>query len=134
MHSKNKKNGFTLIEVLFALAILGSILTPVILNQSKLLSRIAFQSELLVRTFAGLHFMLDSFVKFEQNNSRRTATEAIDDPQANLRFGITQPREALKKAFRGLYKQQVAIEWEEGKARLQDNLVTFMFLPEIEEK
>ena len=131
---QNKKRGFTLIEVLIALAILGATLTPLILNQSRFLSRTHMQSNILDRTFAGLHFMVDSFAKFEQNNKFRTAKKIIESPETTLKFSITQPKTALKKEFKNLFKQEVSLEWDGDGKKQQDNLVTFVFLPDVEEK
>ena len=134
IHSKNDANGFTLIEVLLALSILGMILTPLVLNQGRFLGRIALQSTLLYRTYLGEKFMLDSYVKFEQDNSQRKATKSVDDPKTTLSFKITEPSSTIKKLFRDLYKQEVTIEWEEMGTKYKDNLVTFLFAPELEEK
>jgi len=132
IHFKNNSNGFTLLEVLFALVILASILTPLILNQTRFLGRLGFQSELLARTYAGEKFMLDAHLKFEQDNQQRTVLKSIDDPQSTLRSHITDPSKRIKKEFNELYKQEVAIEWEEDGVKRKDNLITFLFLPELE--
>jgi len=92
------------------------------------------QSNILDRTFAGLHFMVDSFAKFEQNNKFRTAKKIIESPETTLKFSITQPKTALKKEFKNLFKQEVSLEWDGDGKKQQDNLVTFVFLPDVEEK
>jgi len=134
IHSKSNTNGFTLLEVLFALSILGMILTPLVLNQSRLLGRIAFQSTLLYRTYVGEKFMLDSYVKFEQDNKQRKATKSIDDPETTVTFRIIEPSPTIKKLFRDLYRQEVFVEWEEAGIKNRDSLISFLFLPELEKK
>ncbi len=132
MRSKNRKKGFTLVEVLFALAILGSILTPLILNQTRFLGRVIFQSELIYRVFASTQYMVESFMKFEQNSKQRTATKTIDNPQTTLKFNIAEPRESIKKSFPDLYKEEVVMEWEEEGKTSKHNILTFIFVPGLE--
>jgi prepilin-type N-terminal cleavage/methylation domain-containing protein len=130
IRSKNN-TGFTLIEVLFAMAIIGIVLTPLIINQGNLLRWVARQSAVLYRTYLGEQFMIDSYIKFEQDNRQRSITKRVEDPEITLIFRIEQASPAIKKLFRNTYTQKVTIEWEEVGTKYSDKLVTFLFLPEL---
>ena len=132
-HSKNK-TGFTLIEVLFALGIVGIVLTPLIVNQGNLLRWVARQSRALERIYAAQQFMVSSVIEFEQNNTLLTATHELKEPKTTLNFALAHPNKALKKQFRSLYKQQVTTSWNEQTFPYSDKLVTFVFLPELEKE
>jgi len=131
---RSKNNGFTLIEVLFALTIIGMAITPLIVNQGNLIGRVGRQARNIFRIYLGEAFMIDSFLKFQENNAQRTASKQNDDPEAFLKFRIDAPNPTLKKEFRNVYKQQVTVEWKEEQEKYSSNLVTFIFLPELEEK
>lgn len=131
IHSKNRAVGFTLIEVLFAMAIIGMVLTTLFLNQSSLIQLVARRSNWLYRTYAGEQFMVASYTKFEQDNQQRSATKQIDDPETTLNFHIADPPSAIKKLFRDMFTNSVTIEWEENRVKYSDKLVTFLFLPEF---
>jgi len=132
IHSKGSTRGFTLIEVLFALAIMGSVLTPLFMNQSTLLQFIARRSIRLHRIYLGEEFMNNSYIKLEQDKKQRTATLHHDDPETTLKFKIEDPRQSIKKLFRDVYVADITIEWKENSANYADKLVTFLFLPELE--
>ena len=134
IHFKNSTVGFTLIEVLFAMAIIGMVLTTLFLNQSSLIQLVARRSNWLYRIYAGEQFMVASYIKFEQDNQQRSGTKQIDDPETTLNFRITDPPSVLKKRFHDMFTNSVKIEWEENKVKYSDNLVTFLFLPEFKKE
>ncbi len=131
IRSRNSTTGFTLIEVLFAMAIIGLALTPLIINQSNLLRWVARQSTLLYRTYLGEQFMIDSYIKFEQDNRQRSARKQVEDPETTLIFRIEESSPAIKKLCRNIYTQKVTVEWEEAGTKYTDKLITFLFLPEL---
>ena len=134
IHSKNSTAGFTLIEVLFSIAIIGLVLTPLFITQSNFLQWVARQSDQLHRAYAGEQFMLNSYIQFEQDNSKRTATKKIDNPPTTFNYRIVDASPAVKKLLRNIYTQEVAIEWEQDRTKFKDKLVTFLFLPEMKKQ
>jgi len=132
IHSKNNSHGFSLLEALLAISVLSMILTPLILNQIKLLTRVIFQAQQIGQIFAAENFMMDSYLQFLLDNKKLKDTKVTDD--AKLNFSITKANQTISKEFRTMYTQKVTSQWQFDDAPYNNTLVTFLFLPELEEK
>jgi len=132
IHSKNNSYGFTLLEALLAISVVAMILTPLLLNQIKLLTRVVFQAQQIAHTFSAEQFMIDSYVQFILDNKKLKNTKTTDDTELN--FSITKGNPTISKEFRSVYAQKVTAQWEYDDTTYKSSLVTFLFLPELEEK
>jgi len=132
IHSKNNSYGFSLLEALLAISVLGMILTPLVLNQIRLLTRVLLQAQQIAHTFTAEQFMIDSYLQFVLDNKRLKDTKVINDTKLN--FSITKASPTISKVFRSMYTQKVTSQWEFNDAPYSDTIVTFLFLPELEEK
>jgi len=128
--SKSNK-GFTLIEVLIALAIVGMALTPLLLNQSSLILRVAENARKIKRIFAAENFMVTSFIEFEKDPQKKKNVKKIEEPEIQLSYRIAKPSEKIKKEFKDIYTTNVTTEWKEQEKAQKEKLVNFLFLPEL---
>jgi len=128
--SKSKK-GFTLIEVLIALAIVGMALTPLLLNQSSLVLRVAENARKIKRIFAAENFMVTSFIEFEKDPQKKKNVKKIEEPEIQLSYRISKPSEKIKKEFKDIYTTNVTTERKEQEKAQKEKLVNFLFLPEL---
>lgn len=129
MNLKNKKSGFTLIEVLMSTAIVGIVLIPVYGLQGQVMERIVKMANSVQRMFAGFDFFLDAQTKLGENEKK--LEKKIEDPSLQLVFKVEDisNKSTLGKEFNNLQLEHVEWEWlVEGKKRT-DELVAFRFIP-----
>lgn len=133
IHSKNR-SGFTLIEVMFAVAIVGIILIPLMATQSALFERIIRTSRTSVRTFMMGFFLQESATKIV-SNEKLPPEKKIDDPITTLSITTKSlEKEKAFKRFHNIERVQVTGKWEDNNRKVQDNIVTFLYKPEKSEK
>jgi len=125
------KKGFTLVEVLIALAIVGMALTPLLLNQSSLALRVAENTRKIKQLLAAENFMVTSFIGFEKDPQKKKNVKKIEEPETQLSYNISKPSDKIKKEFKDIYTTNVTIEWKQQEKTLKEKLVNFLFLPEL---
>ena len=130
----DKKAGFTIIEILLALMIIGIMLPALYVAQGNFLARIGVDTLKLRRIFHAEQFMDSSRLKFEQNPKQRTLTEIIQNPSTKLIYQIKEPSQHLQKRFRDLYAQEVIMEWAEDGIKRKDFLISFIFKPGLKKQ
>lgn len=132
IHSKNHK-GFTLIEVMFAVAIVGIILIPLMANQSALFYRLLNLSRKSTRIFFMDFFLQESLQK--NNDEKASKEKKFDDPAVTLAITTKKiEKEKAFKRFNNIERVQVTGKWEDNNRKIQDSIVTFLYKPETREK
>jgi len=130
-----KNNGFTLIEVLLALALSALVLTPVLLLLGTNVPAVARSSYRLARFLAAKTVLDASVFKSLYDPQYSLKKVTVTDPQVTLSFkqqAIDQREEF--KAFPGIVKQEVVMEWTDRNKKMTDSLITFMYRPEQKKK
>jgi len=126
---KNEKAGFTLIEVLLALAIVGLVLSPIFMLQSNVLRSSSARSKLLSRVLEAKKFLLENEFGLSKEADASRNEKKIANPPATLIYELKKvsPESSLKN-FKNLAAQTVTMQWvdQQGK-RQQDKLVTFLY-------
>ena len=131
MHSRNNQLGFTLIEVLLSLAIIGMVLTPIFLIQSLVLRRTSAGARQFTRLIAAKDFLVDQQFENIQETNTATAEQKITNPPTTLLFTSKKlPENSALKKFKHIMVDTVTMQWTEQNKKRQENLVTFMFKPE----
>lgn len=132
MHFKSRR-GFTLIEVMFAVAIVGIILIPLLANQSTLFSRILTISRTSTRIFSMDFFLQESLEKTVKQEKPITEKK-IDDPPTTLSLSSKKiDKEKVFKRFHNIERVQVSGKWEDNNRKKQETMVTFVYKPEERE-
>lgn len=130
--SKNK-SGFTLIEVLLAMAIIGLVLTPIFAIQMAVLRGNSRAKDILERIFLGKQFLIDNSFQLTSSEQEKRVEKKVDKPATTLLYELRKiPENSPLKKFKNVLIESVLMEWVDarGKKR-QERLVTFIYKPEI---
>lgn len=120
--------GFTLIEVLIALAVFALVMTPILVTQTSIVERIARSSHQLARYIAAESLLMENAV-LRKHDQKVIAQQNVQASPALLRYQTKEPSESLKK-YKGIVTEQVIIEWTDNKRKRTDTLVCLAFKPE----
>ena len=126
-------NGFTLIEVLLAMAIIGLVLTPIFAIQLAVLRSNARASSTLSRIFLGKQFLVENEFQLKPDEQEKRIEKKIDKPATTLTYELKRvPENSALKKFKNILIESVTMQWvdRQGKKR-QERLVTFAFKPEV---
>lgn len=128
IHSKN--NGFTLIEVLLATAIVAIVLTPIFSLQSSTLERIKKMAESVQRMFVAYDFFLDT-QKDDSDQDKKQVTKKHEDPLMDLTYEIIDvPKGSkLSKEFNNLYIEKATWQWKETSGKKIETFLNVLFEP-----
>jgi prepilin-type N-terminal cleavage/methylation domain-containing protein len=135
IHFKNK-NGFTLIEVLFATVIMGLVLSALFATQATIFENMLKTQSHLTRIYAAENFMYDARMA-SQEKSPFTFEKKIEDPPTSFKYESTSSKKKSSlKNFNDLEFEQVTIEWQDlGKTKKKDTVVSFIYKPQpLQEK
>ena len=126
MHFKNR-SGFTLIEVVIAVAIIGIATIPIYTIQSTLLSRVSRYTTQFIATLYAKAFLNESQLSL-QAGKELEKEKRIPGPAMKLTFerGAVASGSSIKK-FKNIVADRVIIEWQEGKNKRKEQMLTFTF-------
>ena len=129
MHFKNR-SGFTLIEVLIAVAIIGVAIMPIYNIQTTLLARVSKYTGAFVRTLYAKSFLNESQLSL-QAGKELEKEKKVPGPSMKLIFerGAVPSGSSVKK-FKNIVLDRVTVEWQEGKAKRKEQFVTFTYKPQ----
>lgn len=125
-------SGFTLIEVLLAMAIIGLVLTPIFSIQLGVLRSNSRASQSLARIFLGKQFLVENEFQLKPEDQEKRIEKKIERPATTLFYELRKiPDNSALKKFKNILIESVLMQWvdREGKKR-QERLVTFIFKPE----
>jgi prepilin-type N-terminal cleavage/methylation domain-containing protein len=127
------KSGFTLIEVLLALAIIGLVLTPIFVNQS-LISRTASRaSRLLTRLFTAKRILVENEFALAPDAQEMKSEKKMGAPPTVFTYELRRiPENSSLKKFKNVWIETVSWPDERGKKRKQQ-LVTLLYKSEEQE-
>jgi len=133
MHSRNR--GFSLVEVMIAIGIIAIGLTPVLLLQNMVLTRVHRMGTRLHRVFWAKQFMFTAREKRGEGVDEFYLEDQEESPKTKLLYR-SEPvdGEAKFDGLRGLYSERVVLSWQDGTERQRENLVTFGFEPARDRK
>jgi prepilin-type N-terminal cleavage/methylation domain-containing protein len=129
----NARPGFTLIEVLLAMAIIGLILTPIFAIQLGVMRSNARASETLQRIFFGKQFLVDNEFQLKPEEQEKRIEKKLEKPPTTLIYELKKiPENSALKKFKDVLIESVIMQWidRQGKKR-QERLVTFVYKPEV---
>ncbi len=134
IYFKNR-NGFTLIEVMITLGIIGLVLTPVFVLQSTTMRVMGQYSQQLVRVLAGQVFFGQMQMQRAINPDIEKETKKIDDPESTFEYSFADiDQKSTLANFKDVGLQEVVIKWHSLWGPEEDTLVSFVYDPEEQEK
>jgi len=128
MHSRSR--GFSLVEVMIAIGIIAIGLTPALLLQNMVLTRVHRMGTRLNRVFLAKQFIFTAREKRGEGVDEFYLEDQEESPKTKLLYR-SEPvdSEAKFDGLRGLYSERVVLSWQDGTERQRENLVTFGFEP-----
>lgn len=125
------QSGFTLIEVLLSVAIVGLVLTPILMLQSMIVRNTGKHTNNLIRIYEAKKFLLDSEISLAPGVDHATQEKKITKPPATLVYEYNKvSQESALKKFKNIYRQMVTIQWRDQSGKHQDRIVLYTYKPE----
>ncbi len=128
---KNNRYGFSFIEAILAVAIVGIVLTPLFLLQGNVIRKIGQWSRYMQRIYEAKNFFIESQRAIPPDTRQVMLEKKIADPEAVLKYEIREiaSKSSLRK-FKNILVEQVTLEWEQEGLKRQDIVMSFLFKPE----
>jgi len=133
MISKSSK-GFTLIETILAIAVMGLVLSPLFITQGTLVQSVARMSRRLGRIFYAKNFMLTARRSTQSDSGQRTVEKKIEDPETTLVYQTKKIGSNSTLESHDLFLETVALRWQEDAQPRDDMLLTMLFKPQHKKK
>jgi prepilin-type N-terminal cleavage/methylation domain-containing protein len=127
MHSKNL-DGFTLIEVMLAVAIMATILTSIFISVGSIMSSVGSFSSHYQRLVHAKNYLIDA--RQHELENKKIGPQTIDYPQTTLTYQKERLSGTSAKSYKDVFKEKVLIEWTENNRKRTDSLISFVFAPE----
>lgn len=126
MNIKNNR-GFSLIEVLLAVAIVAMVITPIFILQASAARAVGRKAKLYDRIVAGYSFLIEcSFIPKPRENDAKK----IDQPVVELRYAATEPSgKSTLAEIPHLMVDRVTINWLERTAKKEDKVIAVRYQP-----
>ena len=126
----SRSKGFSLVEVMIAIGIIAIGLTPALLLQNMVLTRVHRMGTRLHRVFLAKQFLFTAREKREKGVDEFYLEDQEPAPKTKLLYR-SEPVDGDAKfdGLRGLYRERVVLSWQDGRDRQRENLVTFGFEP-----
>ena len=128
IHFKSHKDGFTLIEVIMALAITGLVITPIFILHGTILQRvnrgsIAFDMFLYVKAL-----LVEARQKQNPDAQEFTLEKSIAEFNTTTKYVLSKiDQKSSLASLVGLHQELVTINWVEQEEKKQETLVTFTY-------
>lgn len=128
IRSENNQ-GFTLIEVLLSMVIMGAVITALMSSQSVVL----FSVKTISHQFSRL-LLAKNIIYQTRLHGKTSAESKSDDPPTTFKYSQKKASGAIGKKFKDIYREQMVFEWEEDGRKRSDTIVSFIFKPKEKEE
>lgn len=120
-------NGFTLIEVLISVALIGIIMISIFALESTMFRAIVRWSHRVERMLHVVPFIARTRLDTQQSE-KKEAEKEIRKPKTAVRYSRADlPKESSLGALQGLEKEEVALSWTEFQTKRSDAYVAFVY-------
>lgn len=125
------RNGFTLVEVMIALVVIGLAITPLLITESNVMNATARATAMWRRFTTAHHFLITNAAELSADQPTLTLENQSTRPSMTMKFSAQKVADSSSvAAFKQLYVQRVTYEWQEGAAKKQETLQKFVVMPE----
>lgn len=127
MNTKNNQ-GFTLIEVMLAVAIVAMVITPIFILQASAAGNVGRKARLYDRIAAGYSFLIEcTFIPKPRENDAKK----ISQPTAELRYGpVAVAKNSELADIAHLVVDQVKINWLDRNSKKEELVMALRYQPE----
>jgi prepilin-type N-terminal cleavage/methylation domain-containing protein len=129
IHSKNHKNGFTLVEVVLAMSIAALVLTPVFIMLSTIIQRVDRSSKAFNYILLCSNLLYQARQQQEPDAQTFSLDKAEIDFDATLTYSLEKgvDQKSSLASLQGLHKELVKVSWTEQDKKKQEQLITFVY-------
>ena len=127
--SRSAQSGFMLMEVLLTIAIVGMVITPILMLQTNALRGLYRFSSRITLLFPAKNFLMESVVQAPQKKDQKvTEKKEITSPRATLTY--TQRPVGKNSAFKDIKDLHRASVVAESSRKAKESIVHFIYQPE----
>ncbi len=129
IHSRNHKNGFTLIEVLLSMMITACVLSPLFLMQEAIMKRVDISSHAFDIIVLAKNLLFEARQKQEPDAQTFSLEKSEIDFDAQLAYSLSKEvnQKSSLKSLQGLHQETVTVSWKDNGQKKQEQLVTFVY-------
>jgi len=129
MRSKNRNQGFTLIEVMMAMMIASLTLAPIFLMFTAIIRQVNKSSRAYDYSLVGKNFLYEARQKQEPEAQDFSLEKKETEFDTTLAYSLNKGvgEQSALKALQGLHRETVTISWQENGQKKQDKLVAFVY-------
>lgn len=128
----NDKSGFTLIEVILAVAIIGILFGPILVTQGTMMQSIGMLSRRLRAVLAAQELLVETQYDDKAPEQKSKSLKPLGIP-GSMAYKEEPAKISALKDFKDIVMKKVSMEWRDGVVRRTDELVTFVFKPKKKE-
>jgi prepilin-type N-terminal cleavage/methylation domain-containing protein len=130
IHFKNRKYGFTLIEALLSMMIIGVVLAPLFLLHGVIMQRVNKYSQQLNALLWGKQLLYEARQKQEPEAQEFILDKKIEEYAATLKYTLDRgidPKSSLA-SYVGLHKEMVSVVWTDHQGtQRHEELITYVY-------
>jgi len=136
MIPSNNHNGFTFIEIVLTVALIGAVLAPLFSVQYNVLRLITRASDRVSRIFLlGNIFQEAEYKDKPVSEKGLTGTKKITDPETDLTYIVKTPdKSSSLKKLHDVYIVQTTATWNRAGIAYKENMLSFMYQPKPKKK
>ena len=126
---KNHKNGFTIVEVIMAMAITALVLTPIFIMHGMILQRVKRVSTAFQSILYGKSLLYQARQKQDPDAQEFALEKHEDELDASCVYSLEKgiDQKSSLASIPGLHKEVVTVTWKEDEQKKQELLVTFVY-------
>lgn len=127
--SRNNKTGFTLVETMLAMVIVGIVLTPVFLLFGTIQQRMNKQNKQFYALLSGKQLLYEARQKQTPDAHEFTLDKKLEESGTTLKYVLQKSVDAKSSlaSLDGLHKEVVTIDWPEMGQNRQEKIVAYVY-------
>lgn len=131
IQSKNlNKDGFTFIELILAVAMIGICITAIFTLQTNLLTSVAERADAIRRILYTKNLLYDYMLGLNPQNIAQPQTKKVEDPNMQVVLQAKPvPDKSKLRQFQHIYILTGNASWERLGIKYEQPLVTFTLVP-----
>ena len=142
MMNFKSRNGFTFIEVLISLTIMGLMVVTIAALNGTIFLNTTNSHQLLDKTVLLKNFYVQTKQESQDNknlNINKPIEKKIEEDKANLKYSLEKIKDSSvlnkqKVNTKKLFIEKTEISWDQNKNKRSEELITFLFKKEDEKK